>query len=272
MTTLLNKLNSAALILLFLYPFSVSWAAPSSQQKTDLLGTKVRIPANPKRIVLLAPSISDLVVGILDSSEHRSKLSQIVGVSTQSVFTSQAKITDVGPYHRPSLERILSLHPDLVVATVDGNPKTLVDQLRRNSISTLVLKSESLEDVLSSVELMAEVLSVPIRAVSRYQKLKSTINKYRQQNRDESSARLVVQISREPLVVAGSKNLLGEGLKLLGHTNLYANHDRRYPRPSLEDVATQNPDRILVLMGKKQHFPTEKKESVRFWKLSLIHI
>ena len=81
--------------------------------------------AFPQRIISLAPSVTELLFA-LDCG------SRVAGRSTNSTTPHEARdIPDVGPYNRPSAEKILALHPDLCIALRDGTPATVIRQLRR---------------------------------------------------------------------------------------------------------------------------------------------
>ena len=83
----------------------------------DQLGRKVVLSDNPMRIVSLAPNITEIVFAL--GQEHR-----LIGVTRYSDFPPEAKqIPSVGSYVNLDLEKIVSLKPDLCIATKDGNPQ-----------------------------------------------------------------------------------------------------------------------------------------------------
>jgi iron complex transport system substrate-binding protein len=75
-------------------------------------------PASPpKRIVSLAPSMTEILyaLGLGDN---------IVGVTTFCDYPEEAKKKPkIGGMSNPSMEAVLTLKPDIVVLTTDGNPK-----------------------------------------------------------------------------------------------------------------------------------------------------
>ena len=82
----------------------------------------VSLPDDPKRIVSLAPSITEIIYGL--SQEHR-----LAGVTRFSDFPPEAaKLPKVGSFVRLDLERIVALKPDLCIATKDGNPRAVVER------------------------------------------------------------------------------------------------------------------------------------------------
>ena len=76
-----------------------------------------------RRIISVAPSVTETLFA-LGLGER------IVGVSSYCNFPPEARGKEkVGGYITPSMEKILSLHPDLVFQTADGDLKTFVNRL-----------------------------------------------------------------------------------------------------------------------------------------------
>src|ERR1700687_6031065 len=82
-------------------------------------------PASPpRRIVSLAPSVTEILfaMGLGDN---------IVGVTSFCDYPEEAKKKQkIGGMSNPSLEAVVSLKPDIVVMTTDGNPKEFEERLR----------------------------------------------------------------------------------------------------------------------------------------------
>ncbi len=93
---------------------------------TDEIGRKVRIPDPPRRIVSLAPSITEILFALGLREE-------IVGV-TDFCDYPEAALTKprIGGFVNPSIEKIVSLKPDLIIAIRDGNRMDTIDRLKRS--------------------------------------------------------------------------------------------------------------------------------------------
>jgi iron complex transport system substrate-binding protein len=122
-----NKLQGYKKIAIVIFLGFAVFCAPTfhSSAKTvkDQLGRNISVPAKPRRIVSLAPSITEIVFAL--EQEHR-----LVGVTRYSDYPPEAtKLPKVGSYVRLDIERIVALNPDLCIATKDGNPKAIIDRL-----------------------------------------------------------------------------------------------------------------------------------------------
>jgi iron complex transport system substrate-binding protein len=95
----------------------------------------------PNRIISLAPNLTEILyaLGLGD---------RIVGVTTFCDYPEDAKQKQkIGGMTNPSLEAIVSLRPDLVVMTTDGNPKEFEERIRSLKIKTYVLKARQISEL-----------------------------------------------------------------------------------------------------------------------------
>ena len=112
---------------------------------TDQLGRMVSLPDDPKRIVSLAPSITEIIYGL--GQEHR-----LAGVTRFSDFPPEAaKLPKVGSFVQLDLERIVALKPDLCIATKDGNPRAVVERLESLQVPVYVVNPRDLDSVMETV-------------------------------------------------------------------------------------------------------------------------
>ena len=108
----------------------------------DEVGREVTIPSPPKRIISLAPNITEILFSLgLDE--------EIVGVSIHCNFPEKAKSKiQVGSYISLDFERIVSLKPDLVIATGAGNTRDMVERLEKLGFPTYVIFPKKFYDIL----------------------------------------------------------------------------------------------------------------------------
>ena len=111
----------------------------------DQMGRKMTVPDSPKRVVSLAPSITEIIFAL--DQENRLK-----GVTTYSNYPPAAlTLPKVGTYIRLDLERIVALNPDLCIAVKDGNPKAAADRLTELNIPVYAVNPRDIETVAQAV-------------------------------------------------------------------------------------------------------------------------
>src|SRR5260370_21051563 len=116
------------------------------------MGRAVRIPQPARRIVSLAPSVTETLfaLGVGD---------RIVGDTDFCDFPPEAKQkAHIGGPTNPNIEAIAALHPDLVVATREINRAQSVYSLERLGIAVYTTDPQSVEQVLASTERLGELL------------------------------------------------------------------------------------------------------------------
>lgn len=211
----------------------------------DATGARVRVPDRPERVVTLAPSLGELAADIAGD-----ELSRIVGVSEYTDFPAAlGKVESVGPYHRFNLEKVRALKPDLVLATLDGNSRDQVLHLRELGVPVVIVRTGDFAEVGQSIRLVARALGDPARGEQMAAQLARGLERIRARARERvGRPKVMIQIGDQPLVVAGSQSFLQDALEAIGAANAYGDVKAGYPRPSLEDVVSRDPDRILVLV------------------------
>ena len=146
------KIIIAFIIISFLAVSVSGCQTPSrSASFTDDAGRTITINNKPQRIVSHVPAITEILfaLGLGD---------KVVGVSDYDDFPPEAKEkTSVGNYFNPSLERIMSLNPDLVLT--DGNISNIT-QLDNLHLTYILLNPENYEGVIKDIELLGKINGV----------------------------------------------------------------------------------------------------------------
>ncbi len=101
-------------------------------------------PKFPRAIISLSPNVTEILYGV-------GAFDRVVAVSSSCEYPPQAKdLPKVGGWQNTSLERVASLEPDLVIMT-DAQAPFVQDHLQALGIRSLVVGSQSLDDVFSSI-------------------------------------------------------------------------------------------------------------------------
>jgi iron complex transport system substrate-binding protein len=209
----------------------------------DATGATIQLPRHPSRIVTLAPSLGEIAAELLSGD-----LTRIVGVSEYTDFPAElAKVRSVGSYARFSVETVVALKPDLVLATAEGNSKGQVLQLRDLGIPLVVVSTGSLTQVQESIRLVGTALNREEKGREVADRLRQGIEAMRKRSQSRPKHRVFLQLGDQPLQTVGGPSFVSEMVRILGSENLYETSKTAYPRPALEDVVNKNPDVILVL-------------------------
>ncbi len=130
--------RSAALLVTLLVTFVATGEALSVR---DMEGRELLLPALPQRIVSLVPSVTEMIYAL--GGEDR-----LAGRTDFCDYPPAARAkTSVGGMISPSLETLVTLKPDLVIATSSGNREETFRQLTRLGIPVYLMGADRIADV-----------------------------------------------------------------------------------------------------------------------------
>ncbi len=206
----------------------------------DQLGREIRVPDDPKRVVALAPSITEIIFAL--GQQDRLK-----GTTQYSNYPAEAApLPKVGSYVRLDLERIVALNPDLCIAIKDGNPKAIIDRLQSLNIPVFAVNPRNLESLLQTIQRIGGILNASARAKT----LVADMRKRMQQVDDlvasvDRRPRVFIQIGISPIISAGSNTFIHELIVRAGGINVAAGNSA-YPHFSREQVLALAPDVLII--------------------------
>jgi iron complex transport system substrate-binding protein len=175
---------------------------------------------------------------------------RIVGVTNFCDYPEKAKKKQkIGGMSNPSLEAVISLKPDIVVLTYDGNPKEFEERLRSLKIKTFVFKARRLLELSQGIREMGLALEVKEKAEILAKEIEMAINKFRVIRSSNQKKKVLFIVWPEPLIVAGPGTAIDDAITVLGYENIASKTKASYPKYSLEEIIHQSPDVIIIGKG-----------------------
>ena len=228
------------LVLLSLVLFHVSVSYSSPKTFTDEVERVVTIPFPPKRIVSLAPNITEILFRLgLDE--------EIVGVSIHCNFPEKAKTkVQVGSYISLDFERVVSLNPDLIIATGAGNKRDMVERLENLGVPTYVIFPKNFNGVLRSIDHLSQVVDREREGVAILQEMKRRKQRVVERTRGLPRPKVFLQIGDAPIVTVGEKSFGDDLIHLAGGENVAGKENEMYPRWGMEEILRRSPEVILI--------------------------
>jgi iron complex transport system substrate-binding protein len=211
---------------------------PAFREVVDETGRNVRIPQPVRRIVSLAPSLTETVyaLGLQD---------RLVGDTDYCDYPTDAqKKTKVGGGINPSLEVIASLHPDLVLVTKTFNRLETVHSLEELGISSYATDPHTVADIISSTKTLADVLGVPEAGVSVAGDMRRRLADLRHRIGDLPPKRVLFVVWTQPLISVGRNTFLADALRRAGAGSI-VDSSQDWPQVNLEEVARLQPDFLV---------------------------
>ena len=231
-----------ALLLLGSAPLARAVEQPQPPlQVRDDQGQLLSLPGPPQRIVSLAPGATAMLFAAGGGA-------RIVGTPEYSVEPDAARgITRIGDSHGFDLERILALHPDLIVAWSGGAATAQLLPFERAGLPVYHHQVARLDDLPQSLERLGVLLRTEAEAQPAAAALRARISAIRTANRRASAPRLLLQVWDRPVYTLGGGQLTADAAEACGYRNVYAELRDAAPAVSLESIAARDPDVILAL-------------------------
>jgi iron complex transport system substrate-binding protein len=226
---------------------------------TDQLGRSVTLPDSPRRIVSLAPSITEILYAL-----HLE--SRLVGATQFSDYPQAAvKLPKVGSYVRLDIERIVSLAPDLCIAVKDGNPLHIIQKLETLGVAVYAVDPRNLTAVRDTVVELGKLLDAGPQAeavaAAMDRRIKAVQGKLAHVTQRPE---VFFQIGISPIVSAGTPTFINELITLAGGRNL-ARGPIPYPRFSTEQVIAMGPEVIIITSMARKAVFEQVKDRWRQW-------
>ena len=211
----------------------------------DDQGYVLNLTSYPNRIVSLAPSnteilfavgAGDKVVGVTDYCDYPYNF---------SAWIEAGNMTSIGSYWNPSIEPIVALNPDLILASPAS--EKAANRLRSMGYNVLMLDPKNINDVLQDIILVGRATGHDVEASilvgTMRERIDCVINTLRNAT---FRPKVYFEVWNDPLMSAGPGTWINELIKLAGGVNIFENATSQWPVVSSESIIQQNPDIIIL--------------------------
>jgi iron complex transport system substrate-binding protein len=252
------KITLILLLLCSLWPAAVNAQSPT-RAITDPTGRSVTLPAEPRRVVSLAPGITEMIFAL-----EREEI--LLGTTQFSNHPPAAKqIPRIGSYVQPDLERIVALRPDLVLATRDGNPRRVIERLEALNIPVFAIDPRNLAEIKASLSALGTVLNAEAQAAALVADMEERLARLRRLTAQIEHRPLVFfQVDAAPMVSVGEETFLHELIILAGGRNAAAGGPD-YPRFGWEQILTLQPEVTIITSMAGGQSPEELRRAWEQW-------
>lgn len=212
---------------------------PARADFTDGTGVEVAFGLDAQRIVCLAPNLTEML-WFIGLGERQ------VGRSGFCDYPPEAEaVRSVGGFADTSLELVVSLNPDLVVA-YQGNSLELVSQLRKLGITVLAFEeARSLAEIGAQMDVLWKVASTTGASTpAPLTKWKARLTKLNRQC--AKPLRIFYGYPGEMGFTCGRSSFLSDLITRAGGVNVANGESRRWPQVSAEFILASQPDVLLT--------------------------
>lgn len=223
---------------------------------------------HPKRIVSLAPSMTEELY-LLRAEDS------LVGNTTYCVNPPAARYKEkVGAITKIDLEKIVSLKPDLVLATSLTNPKT-IQKLRDLGIEVKIFPApKNFTSLCSQFLELGKAIDEEAKAREIIAAAEEKVSSIKARTTALIKPRVFIEIGAKPLFTANRDYFINDFVELGGGMNIA--EDSKIGTYSREEVLRRNADVILIvtmgLAGEKEKEVWQKFKTLNAVKHGRIHV
>lgn len=223
----------------------ISLPALAARTLTDDLGRSVTVPDHPQRLVCLMPNLVDDVYALGASSD-------VIGVPDYTKYPAEAKTKPtVGLPLSPSLETIVSLHPDLVLASGDLNREETVKDFQKLSIPIFMVRARGIEGIYESLASLGRALNREQEAAKLVGALRERERAVRQRVAGKPVVNVLMPIWYDPIVTIGKDAYITDLIEIAGGHSVTSDVPEEWPEVSLEAALARSPGALLLVRGSK---------------------
>ena len=219
---------------------------------TDETGRTVSVPEHPHRIVCLVPSVTDAVFALGAADD-------VVAVSDFVKYPEAAtKKPTVGSILNPSMEVILSLHPDLLLGMPHQNQQGVLDQFARLGIPLYLVDPHGVPGILKSVSSLGQAIGREQEAAVVVFRLRQRIEAVKEHTKGKPAISVFFPVSYDPVITIGQGAFIADIIDIAGGHSITSDIRQEWPHVSLESVIARDPQALLMMRGGKITLETLK--------------
>jgi len=213
-------------------------AAPVAMR--DANGELLQLPAPAKRIVSLAPHVTELLFAAGAGA-------RVVGAVAYSDYPpAAAELPRIGSYNALDLEAVAALRPDLAVAWRSGNREAHLERLRALGIPIFVSEARSLDEVAASIEAVGRLAGTEQQAAAAAAEFRRRRDALARRYQYKDPVPMFYQVWHEPLMTISGGHLISAVIRLCGGRNVFAELQQLAPKINLEAVLAADPEAIVA--------------------------
>ena len=158
-------------------------------------------------------------------------------------------------------ERIIALHPDLIVVWEGGIPQQQIDGLRSLHVPMYLGRARHLTDIPDMIERFGKLMATETVATPLAVDLRSRLTALRERYAARDPVRVFYQVWDQPLFTLNGDHIVSDAMHTCGAVNVFAALKGLSPSVDVEAVLHADPEAIV---GTVEQHPSDG--GVQMWK------
>jgi iron complex transport system substrate-binding protein len=209
---------------------------------TDDAGQRVTLEQPATRIVSLAPANTEIAYAIGAGDK------MVAGTSYDDYPEEAKALPKVGDFANPSVEKIASFEPDLVLAA-GGIQAGLRSKLEKLGMQVYVVDPKTYEGVMTAISRLGQLAGTSAQAEKVVQGMTQARDEVQAKVASLSRPSTFLEIYSKPLMTAGTDTFIDDMVTLAGGANLGATAGSGFPNFSSEVLFEDDPEVYIADSG-----------------------
>jgi iron complex transport system substrate-binding protein len=228
--------------LLALAAMALFAAAVAARTVTDDLGRTLQVPPTPLRIVSLAPGATEMLFAAGAGAQV------IATVEYSDEPPAARRVARIGDVAAVDMERLVALHPDVVVLWAGGGNPAQREKIAGLRIPIYEQQVARLADIPAAVRRLGTLAGTSDAADRAAGTMEARLGALTATYGGRAGARpsVLLQVWNRPIYTVGGKHLMSDALGLCGARNVFADLPEAGPIVDMESIIGRDPDIIIA--------------------------
>jgi iron complex transport system substrate-binding protein len=217
-------------------------AAVAARSVSDDLGRTLQVPQAPLRIVSLAPGATEMLFAAGAGAQV------IATVEYSDEPPAARRVPRIGDVAAVDMERLVALHPDVVVLWAGGGNPAQREKIAGLRIPIYQQQVARLADIPAAVRRLGALAATTVvaerAAATMEARLAALTATYGARPGRRPS--VLLQVWNRPIYTVGGKHLMSDALVLCGARNVFADLPEAGPIVDMESIIARDPDIIVA--------------------------
>jgi iron complex transport system substrate-binding protein len=206
----------------------------------DDAGLRIILPAHPKRIVSLSPGATEMLFAA-GAGER------VIATVEYSDEPHAARLVPrIGDVVAIDMERLVALHPDIVVVWPEGGNPAQIEEIARLGIPLYRHGFRSLAELPPSLRRLGELAGTSPVAEVAARNIEARLEQLSRTYHADAPATVFLQVWDHPIYTVGSAQAMSNVLQICGTRNVFSDLHTASPAVDVEAVVARNPDVIVA--------------------------
>jgi iron complex transport system substrate-binding protein len=222
---------------------------------TDDTNQRVTLPANPTRIVSLAPGVTEMLFAA-GAGGH-----VVATVEYSDEPPAARQVPRIGDVVAVDMERLVALRPEVAVVWPGGGNPAQIAEIAKLGIPVYRQQVNSLADLAGSIRRLGALAGTSTVAEKAARDIEGHLSALSHTYGNARHPSVLMEVWNHPIYTIGGTHLISDALRLCGARNVFGDLREQGPAVDVEAVVARNPDVIIATAP-----PGEGKEWLADWK------